>query len=155
MPNALLHRTLPIAFLLALIAAPVRAPAADATADAEVPGIRLEVTELKRDSGGTLTLRMVMINESNQSFGEACDFRADDLPCANIGGVHLIDAGNKKKYPVVRDDQRKCLCSGFNSLPANGKLNLWAKFPAPPDGVEKITVVMPKFMPMDDVPIRK
>ena len=144
-------RVLPALLLLA--AAP--AGAADATADAETPGVRLEITEMKRDSGGTLTLRMVMINETDKPFGSGCTFREDSMPCNTISGVHLIDAANKKKYPVVRDDQRKCLCSGFESLKANSRLNLWAKLPAPPEAVEKISVIFPGFMPMDDVPIRK
>ena len=147
----LMLRVLPALILLAA----ARAEAADATADAETPGIRLEVTELKRDSGGTLTLRMVMINETDQPFGSACDFREEGLSCATISAVHLIDTANKKKYMVVRDDQKMCLCSGFDSLKANSRLNLWAKLPAPPETVEKISVIFPKFMPMDDVPIRK
>jgi hypothetical protein len=37
------------------------------------------------------------------------------------------------------------------------KLNtkLWAKFHAPPDGVQKIGVVVPHFIPTDDVPISR
>ena len=30
-----------------------------------------------------------------------------------------------------------------------------AKFPAPPDSVQKIGVVVPHFIPMDDVPISR
>ena len=35
------------------------------------------------------------------------------------------------------------------------RANLYAKFPAPPGDVEKITVEIPHFIPMDDVPISK
>ncbi len=139
--------------LLLLAAAP--AGAADATADADVPGVRIEVTEMKRDSGGTLTLRMVMINETDKPFGSSCEFREEGLDCGTISAVHLIDLPNKKKYLVVRDDQKKCLCSRFAPVAANSRLNLWAKLPAPPDNVEKVTVILPGFMPMDDVPIRR
>jgi hypothetical protein len=33
-------------------------------------------------------------------------------------------------------------------------VNLWAKFPAPPAGVNAVTVVVPHFIPMDDVPVQ-
>ena len=31
----------------------------------------------------------------------------------------------------------------------------WAKFPAPPANVEKVTIVIPKTPPFEDVPIAK
>jgi hypothetical protein len=40
-------------------------------------------------------------------------------------------------------------------IPPGGRVNLWAKFPAPPDDVNQITVVVPKFQPMDDVPLSR
>jgi len=66
----------------------------------------------------------------------------------------LIDGANKKKYLVVVDSGKKCLCSeGLEPVPAKSRLNLWAKFPAPPVEVKKISVVVPHFTPIDDVPI--
>jgi hypothetical protein len=57
---------------------------------------------------------------------------------------------------VVRDAEGKCLSSrGLGKIEPGSRMNLWAKFPAPPDSVEKITVVIPHFIPMDDVPISK
>jgi hypothetical protein len=35
------------------------------------------------------------------------------------------------------------------------KVNLWAKFAAPPANVEKVTVVVPDFQPIDGVPITR
>jgi hypothetical protein len=32
-------------------------------------------------------------------------------------------------------------------------MTLWARFPAPPAGVQKVSVVIPHFLPIDDVPI--
>jgi hypothetical protein len=112
--------------------------------------------DLKRDSGGTLTLRVVMINETGRIFGDNCAFREDGLDCETFSAVHLLDIANKRKYQTVRDEHRKCSCSvQVKGVPANGRINLWAKLAAPPENVEKITVVIPRFMPMDDVPIRK
>jgi len=145
-----------------LMAQPKAGPASSAvlaTADGETPGVRVEVTELKRVSGGTVNLKLVMINDSekevhfNYSFGDPSHSIVD---FNSIGGVHLIDAAGKKKYFVVRDSEKKGVCSqGLKAVQPKARMNLWAKFPAPPDNVEKISVVIPHFMPMDDVPISR
>ncbi len=134
-------------------------PAAIATADGEKPGVRAEVTELKRTSGGTLSLKLVMINDSTESLSFGYDFvdRAHDVTdFGGIGGVHLLDPVGKKKYFVARDTESKCVCSqGVADIKPGSRANLWAKFPAPPDDVEKISIVIPRFGPMDDVPISR
>jgi hypothetical protein len=129
------------------------------TADGETPGVRVEVTELKRVSGGMLNLKFVMINDSDQKVGFGYSFADRDhegIDISSIGGVHLIDAVGKKKYFVVRDAEKKCVCSQkLKDLQPKSRLNLWAKFPAPPEDVQKITVVIPHFQPIDDVPISR
>jgi hypothetical protein len=139
--------------------APQATPAkqAIATADGEKPGVRVEVTELKRVSGGTVMLRFAMINEADKEVSFGYDFAQKGTnDFANIGGVHLVEPVGKKKYLVVRDSQGACDCSqGLSRVAANSRMNLWARFPAPPDNVEKIAVVIPHFSPMDDVPLSK
>lgn len=118
------------------------------------PDVSVQVRELKRTSGGMVTMKATLINNSSDKF-----LIADQLHGVaggyNISGVSLVDAAGKKKYQVVIDSEGNCLCS--SGLPyqvePNGKLSLWAKFPAPPDNVEKVTVIIPHFIPMEDVPI--
>ena len=134
------------------------APAALASADADQPGVRVEVTELKRGSGEVVTLKFTFINDSgkNLDFGYSYGDPNVSIPdFSSVGGVHLVDAVNKKKYLVVRDSSdKKCVCSReLRDLPTGSRLNLWAKLPAPPAEVQKINVVIPHFGPMDDVPI--
>ncbi|MEN3355857.1 MAG: hypothetical protein V7640_4015 [Betaproteobacteria bacterium] len=129
-----------------------------ATSDGEKPGSRVEVQELKRVSGGTVMLRFAMINDADQQLNFGYDFgdRNTRDHFANIGGVHLIDAVGKKKYLVVRDSQDQCDCSrNLKDLAPKSRVNLWARFPAPPDNVEKVTVVVPHFSPMDDVSLSR
>ena len=38
-------------------------------------------------------------------------------------------------------------------LITGSRANHWAKFPAPPDDVERISVLVPQFAPMDEVPL--
>ncbi|MGE5270402.1 MAG: hypothetical protein ACM3JG_12110, partial [Thiohalocapsa sp.] len=72
-----------------------------------------------------------------------------------ISGVHLIDNLNKKKYLTVRDTNGKCACSSIKGIDKGAKASLWAKFAAPPENVDKITVVVPDFQPIDNVPITR
>ncbi len=136
-------------------ATPARAPRALATADGRIPGVRAEVTELKRTSGGTVTLRFTLLNESARDINvsdvqELLDMTFVSYP---VGGVHLIDPVGKKKYFVARDSENNCVCSMFSALRKGERANHWAKFPAPPDDVQQISVLLPTFSPMDDVPI--
>jgi len=138
-------------------AAPVSTGPALATSDGDKPGIRIEVVELKRTSGNTVNLKFAMINDSDQDMGFGYDFgEGSTSDIGTVAGAHLVDAEGKKKYFVVRDTEGACLCSrGLNSIKPKTRANLWAKFPAPPDDVQKITVVIPHFTPMDDVPVSR
>ena len=127
-----------------------------ARSDGEQAGLSVEVTELKRGSGGTVTLKFAMVNNTKEkiSFGGTYGAGGGNVDDYTVSGTHLIDAVNKKKYLVVRDSERKCVCSRVESgIPVGERMNLWAKFPAPPDDVKVIAVMIPHFAPMDDVPI--
>jgi len=153
--SAVLHSAIVLIIFLGGMALAVQAPAAKvlATADGETPGTRIEVQDLKRVSGGTVMLRFAIINDGDQPLKFGYDF-ADrgTKDFANVGGTHLLDPVGKKKYLVVRDSQGNCDCSkGLKTLAVKQRINVWARFPAPPDNVDKIGVVVPHFSPMDDV----
>jgi hypothetical protein len=146
--------------------APASTPAAKeqksviAETDGEYPDVRLEVTELKRTSGDTLTLKFTIINDSSEDMDFSYNFveqgKYENHDFATVGGVNLVDAAGKKKYLVLRDSENKCLCSrNLKTVKPGSSAKLYAKFPAPPESVEKITVEIPHFIPMDDVPISK
>ena len=146
-------------------AAPAAAPAASApslaSSEGEKDPLHLEVTELKRTSGGTVSLKFTITNTDDKQVNFGHDYFADPQYAANedyktAGGVTLMDAVNKKKYLVVRDKTNNaCVCSKqIEKLQPGAKLNLWAKFPAPPPDVKIVSVVVPNFAPMDDVPLQ-
>jgi hypothetical protein len=139
--------------------APAPVPRPLATADGRASGVRAEVTELKRSSGGTLTLKFAIVNESTKplqvsdvGIGQGALIHGSAY---TIDGVHVIDAVGKKKYFVATDSAQNCVCSQFEAVPPGGRVNHWAKFSAPPDDVERLSVVIPYFAPMDDVPISR
>lgn len=149
----------PAATVPATTAAPPAAAAAIATADGETPGVTVAIKELKRASGGTLSLKFVITNGSDKKIPAGYQFVDPDHQVADfdsVGGVQLIDPVGKKKYFVARDTEGKCICSrGLKDIAKGASINAWAKFPAPPDDVQKISVIIPHFSPMDDVPISR
>lgn len=135
--------------------APGAAPAGPiATAEGEDPGVRVDVTQLKRDSGGTVTLKFTLVNDSDKDLGMTYYMTESDN--SSVSGVHLVDAVGKKKYFVLRDAENVCICSkSIGTVEAKTSANYWAKFPAPPETVEKISVEIYHFGPLDDVPISR
>jgi hypothetical protein len=124
-----------------------------ATTDGEAPGTRVDVQELKRVSGGTVMLKFTLVNDSDKPM-DSNQFYSQEYHSAD--GAYLVDLAGKKKYEVVRDSEKHCVCSrDIPTIKAKSSVNLWAKFPAPAEGVDKIGVVVPHFIPLDDVPLAK
>ena len=124
-----------------------------ATTDGEFPDLRVEVQELKRTSGGTLTLKFSVINDSDQKFFLGGKLGGSSYGY-NVSGVDLVDAAGRKKYLVILDSEKRCLCSTIEGeVEPKSRIKVYAKFPAPPEDVKKITIEIPHFTPMEDVPI--
>jgi len=127
------------------------------TGDGEQTGTKVVITELKK-GGSTVTLKFTIYNNSNADLNTGGRFKADgykDNGGRSFSGLHLIDSVSKKKYFVVADSDGNCLCSEHvDDIKPKTQISLWAKFPAPPDNIQKITVEIPHFIPIDDVPIR-
>ena len=166
-PRLLRHAALVVLLAIAMFSSGGRAsttvapqkPAPLATAEGPFSGVRVEVTELKRTTGETLSLRFTIINDSNRPLrvpdvGVSSAALVQDSSYA-ISGVHLIDLVGKKKYFVAKDTAGSCVCSRFDSIPAGRGANHWARFSAPPDDVAKLSIVIPSFSPMDDVPVSR
>jgi hypothetical protein len=136
--------------------APASAGASLAATNGDIPGLRVAVNELKRSSSA-VTLKFTIYNDSDAEFDIYAKFIEEPYKgYRNFGGVHLVDTVSKKKYFAVADSDNKCLCS--DDVPAIAKRSsvaLWVKYPPIPDDVQKITVQIPHFIPMDDVPITR
>ena len=135
-------------------AVPTAAPAATVigSTEGELSDVRIDITQFKRDTGGTVTLRFVVVNNSTSLLG-LYRFMSDSSN-SSVSGVHLIDPVNKKKYFVVRDADQTCVCSrDVSDIESGKRVNLWAKFAAPPADVQRLTIVVPHFTPIDEVPL--
>src|SRR5437870_2327970 len=76
------------------------APAGIASADGETSGVKVVVQELKRTSGGTVSMKFTITNGSDKSVGSGYEFADKDheiIDHGSVGGVQLIDEGGKKK----------------------------------------------------------
>jgi hypothetical protein len=125
------------------------------SADGEQSGTRAVVTELKR-GGNTVTLKFIIYNDSTVGVGTGGKFNADGYRgYRNVSGVHLVDSAGKKKYFPVKDSEGNCECSdNIDDVAPKSQMSIWVRFPAPPDGVAKVAVQIPHFIPLDDVPIK-
>ena len=128
-----------------------------ATTDGETPGTSVQVSELKV-SNGTVMLKFTLVNNGSTSFDpdSLADKTVQHADYHSISGIYLIDPVNKKKYLVVYDTDTHCICSReSHNIAANSSATLWAKFSAPPEDVQKIGIVVPHFLPMDDVKLTR
>jgi hypothetical protein len=125
-----------------------------APVDGDLPGVKIALNELKRTST-TVTLKFTVYNTSDKEFQTQGIFDGDEFHrFRHVGAIHLIDAESKKKYFVVTDSDGNFLCSNnILNIAPRSQITLWAKFPAPPNEVRKITVEIPHFVPIEDVAI--
>jgi hypothetical protein len=69
-------------------------------------------------------------------------------------GIYLLDTANLKQYPVLRVSDEECVCS---SVPEDFELGkatvLFADFPAAPEDVSELTVVLPRTGPLAGVEV--
>lgn len=144
-----MHRTIICALMSIGILGSSVAFAQQLVGEGAKAGTKIAIRSLQRDGDGTVTLRFQMVSERAKPEGiyQILGGYLDDR-------VHLTDAASKKKYLVIKDSSGKCECTQIRGNVANDEpVNLWAKFPAPPDSVQKITVVVDGFEPVDSVPI--
>lgn len=147
-----MHRSIPSALVSIMLfgSSVLVTSAQELTGQGTKSGTKVVIRSLQRDEGGvTVTLRFQIVSEREkpegiyQLIGGYLDDRA-----------YLVDAVNKKKYLMVKDSSGKCECTQIRGNVAKDEpANLWAKYPAPPESVQKVNVVVDGFEPVDSVSI--
>lgn len=124
---------------------------------------QLEIVDLRR-TGDTVTVEFVVVTgdavyQEGYALGAAEDRHSvtghpDNLYA--VSGVTLVDQHNRRKHLVLRDTEGVCLCTRFRDvvLTPGTRYPHSAQFAAPPDDVESMTVQVPVFPAVDDVPLR-
>jgi hypothetical protein len=121
--------------------------------DAEWAGVQTDLLEVKRMSDNTVRVRWRWRNTADKKVHL---FSSDEARDAVKVNSYLIDPANKKKHLAVTDATGKVVGTalGYVDLEPKAALSVWAKFPAPPAGVDKVTVVIAKTPPFEDVVLK-
>lgn len=127
------------------------------TTDHEISGIQVTLLELKRSPGDTITARWRYSN-SNPKKTQLTKGTGWTDGWKLAWDSYLIDAANKKKYLLLMDSEGKPIAAKHAGS-AGGSINIepgqsittWAKYPAPPAGVKKISLYITGAPPFEDV----
>lgn len=120
---------------------------------AEIKGqsdVVLTVTEVNRDSGGFLTINGELKNSGSEPFSDTPKWGGNEPGLAgdSLAGASLVDKDGKKRYYVLRDTEKRCLCtSGIGILEPGKTLAVYLQFPAPPAKTKQIEFQLPTFQP--------
>lgn len=109
--------------------------------------IRIEIEELKRTAAGTVMLKFAVVNDTQR------DLDNGFLGSTYLTDVHLVDLVNRRQYGVGMKTVIDTLSSTFGGVKAKSRTEVWAIYGAPPQGVTKLTLMLPNFYPIDDVPL--
>lgn len=132
-----------------------------ATAPAEASGTHLDVFALERQGDSSLLLVLGLRNDGDAAYTIQRQFEDSTLKQQHEGtpdylasGITLFDAENLKRHLVYLDEAGGCLCSvvGTKSVEPGQTAYAAALFPAPPEGVDTVTVQTPVGA-IPDVPI--
>jgi hypothetical protein len=129
--------------------------------DFETDGVTVQLLGVKRTSGNTVTVRWRYRNTTNER-KQLTDQRTGWIDPYRLSvDAYLLDTANHTKYTVATDVGRTPIAArhgGQNSyiyIAPKQVLTTWAKFQAPPESVDKVTVSIPGVEPWEDVPISK
>ncbi|MFD4797666.1 MULTISPECIES: hypothetical protein [Streptomyces] len=113
-------------------------------------GLVLVVNEVKRDSGGFLTVQGAITNEGDQA-RTTSGWAGSEVNIVNknpnsVAGATLVDKMGKKRYYVLRDTDSRCLCTtAITSLAPGKTAPIFMQFPAPPQGTTEVDFSLPTF----------
>jgi hypothetical protein len=119
------------------------------------PDLRCDLLEVKRVSGGGLSLKWRIVNTAAAA---GPGLTASQPKTIHYDGhwvdLYFIDPAENKKYAFLTDAGGNNIAEVFwGDLPAGQQRSSWAKFPAPPVTSNKIAVHIPSFPPFEDVPV--
>ncbi|MFG3407267.1 hypothetical protein [Streptomyces sp. NPDC048142] len=113
-------------------------------------GLVLVINEVKRDSGGFLTVQGEVTNKGDQARITTA-WSGSEVNIVNknpnsVAGATLVDKVGKKRYYVLRDTDSRCLCTTAISSLAPGKsASVFMQFPAPPQTTTEVDFTLPTF----------
>jgi hypothetical protein len=128
------------------------APAA--TVNGDIAGTQLQISDVRRRENNLVKLRFTIINNSDKLLEIGSRFCDPNKPddAKSVSACVLIASG--KKYAIWRDAKGVPRCSkNVDDIPPGSRTSCFANFTAPPAGLTKVTVSVPHFPPVPNVPI--
>ena len=118
------------------------------------PDLRCDLLEVKRVSGGALTIRWRVVNGTGAPGGLTGAAGKKIHYGFSWAELYYIDPAENKKYQFLTDAAGNRILDVFEGNYEPGQQRVqWAKFPAPPASSTKISIAIPKFAPFEDIPI--
>jgi hypothetical protein len=113
-------------------------------------GLVMVINEVKRDSGGFVTVSAVIQNEGDgiRSAGQWAGTESTMVikNPNSVAGATLVDKIGKKRYYVLRDTDGRCLCTtGLSAIQPDKSVSVFMQFPAPPSTTTEVDFTLPTF----------
>ncbi|MEU1470839.1 hypothetical protein ABZ434_21715 [Streptomyces sp. NPDC005761] len=113
-------------------------------------GLTIVINQVKRDSGGFITVQGEIKNEGDQSKNTAGWAGSESAVVAknpnSVAGATLVDKVGKKRYYILRDTDSNCLCTtGILPLQPGKSTPVFMQFPAPPETSTEVDFTLPTF----------
>lgn len=113
-------------------------------------GLTLVINEVKRDSGGFVTVSGVIKNGGDgvRSAGQWAGTESAILAKNpnSVAGATLVDKVGKKRYYILRDTDGQCLCTtGLSAIQPGKSISVFMQFPAPPQTTNEVDFTLPTF----------
>ncbi|MER6102187.1 hypothetical protein ABT115_07565 [Streptomyces sp. NPDC001832] len=113
-------------------------------------GLTLVVNEVKRDSGGFVTVSGVIKNDGDDiRSGGQWSGSEKNIVAQNpnsVAGATLVDKVGKKRYYILRDTEGRCLCTtGLTAIQPGKSVSVFMQFPAPPATTTEVDFTLPTF----------
>ncbi|WP_385622315.1 hypothetical protein PXH67_27845 [Streptomyces sp. P8-A8] len=110
----------------------------------------LVVNEVKRDSGGFVTVQGELKNQGDTVVSPAAWAGSEEAivnkNLNSVGGAMLVDKVGKKRYYILRDTDGRCLCTtGMSVVQPGVSVPVFMQFPAPPSTTTEVDLSLPTF----------
>lgn len=113
-------------------------------------GLVMVVNEVKRDSGGFVTVSGEIKNTGDvvrsMNGMEGSESAIVARNPNSVAGAMLVDKIGKKRYYVLRDTENRCLCTtAISAVQAGESTPVFMQFPAPPSTTTEVDFTLPSF----------